>query len=624
MSTNETTPFMFDIQESLSFRADAHLQDLIGIALEPDISIQEFEHEISVRGIIELTGEYHPVQDVIEGTAVAVSPGTREIENVEKLEGGTNTFYHRFPVEISVPKYRIKQLNDVYVAIDNFDYEIPGSNVLELHATVAIYGVQEERRQAKQDMPKQPYYPDTAFQQPESVQSYTDEIADHIEAEARDGYQHNPQSYQFFKEEQAEAKANESLANARDDQEIEAYQFSQEEYAKSEAIEADQEQQAEQARDHQQLGEQSYPFVEEYAEPAEVAESEDEQAQDDQANADSGYPFTNESAELPKTELEAQARDDQNIEESAYPTVEEYAETAEAELEEADVTEDNLEEPAVHEKEQEQSDESPFLHTQSERVSNPVAKEDGKTEASQSDTLFTEAHQYPEELFVLPDELEDAYQAADFRQVHEQDEELHYLDRELPHEEPAESPDFTFTYQAKQTDEAPRDSDQVTFETPPLLTPEEDDRWKYKETKTLSEFFGSKPVEPTDVPQADLTDDELDTEDLYEDVALQSVPVNQELQPEDLLEEEESVTAEAQAAAERKDSSNFLVHMFGAREETFTKVRVCIVQERDTLEKIATRYDVPVSSIASSNNLEEETVSEGQLLVIPQRRSKKN
>ncbi|SDD14107.1 stage VI sporulation protein D [Terribacillus halophilus] len=615
MSTNETTPFTFDIQESLSFRADDHLQDLIGIALEPDISIQEFEHEISVRGIIELTGEYHPVQDVIEGTAVAVSPGTREIENVEKLEGGTNTFYHRFPVEISVPKYRIKQLKDVYVAIDNFDYDIPGSNVLELHATVAIYGVQEERRQAKQDVPKQPYYPDTSFQQAESAQSYTDEIADQIEAEAREGYQHNPQSYQFFKEEHAEAKANESFANAGDDQEIEAYQFSQEEYAKSAGIEANQEEQADEARDDQQPEEQSYSFVEEFAEPAEAEEEPEELALDDQANTDSGNPVTKEYTDLPQTELET--RDDQTIEESDYPTVEEYAETAEAELEEAAVTAVNLDELAVYEKEQEEAE-------QSARSSKPLAKEDDDTAASQSDTLIPEADQYPEELFVLPDELEDAFQAADFRQVHEQEEELHYLDRELPHEEPAESPDFTFTYQAKQTDEAPRDSEQVTFETPPLLTPEEDDRWKYKETKTLSEFFGSKPVEPSEVPQADLTDDELETEDVYEDVSLQAVPVNQELQPEDLLEEEESVTEEAQAAAERKDSSNFLVHMFGAREETFTKVRVCIVQERDTLEKIATRYDVPVSSIASSNNLEEETVSEGQLLVIPQRRSKKN
>ncbi len=199
---------------------------------------------------------------------------------------------------------------------------------------------------------------------------------------------------------------------------------------------------------------------------------------------------------------------------------------------------------------------------------------------------------------------------------------MYYLDRELPHEEPSDTPDFTFTYQAKQ-EEAPPEP--IRFEAPPLLTPEEDDRWKYKETKTFSEFFGSKPVEPTEVPQADVTAEEVNTEESYEDafkdVSLQAVPINQELQPEDLPE---VIEEEIEEASERKDSSNFLVSMFGAREETYTKLRVCIVQERDTLEKIATRYDVPISSIASSNNLDEETVSEGQLLLIPQRRSKKN
>jgi len=573
LSTNETTPFMFDIQESLSFRADAQLQDLIGIALEPDISIQEFEQEISVRGVIELTGEYHPVQDVVEGTAVAVSPGTRELEKVEKLEGGTNTFYHRFPVEISVPKYRIKQLKDVYVAIDNFDYDIPGSNVLELQATVAIYGVQEERRQVRPDLPEQPFYPDAAFQQAEPAQSYTEEIADRIEAESQEDHQSNQQGYQFFKEEQEQA---ESFADPGDAQQTGAYQFSQEEYAKSEEIEADSEEAAEENRDNEALKEQAYQFVPEYTEPAE-----------DEAAGEAREEQANEGNQMMETD---------------YQLSEEYTEA---------------EERLVYKEGQDEQEEvpaSPRVNIQSEKASADAGYE---AEELQDETLDPEAEWNQEELFVLPDELEDAYQAADFRQAN--DEDVQYLDRELPHEEPAGSPDFTFTYQAKQADEAPRESEQVDFETPPLLTPEEDDRWKYKETKTFSEFFGSKSAEPTEVPQADLTTDEMDEEDAYEEQAL---PVNQELQPEDL--EVSEVAEEAEEAAERKDSGNFLVNMFGAREETFTKVRVCIVQERDTLEKIATRYDVPVSSIASSNNLEEETVSEGQLLVIPQRRQKKN
>ncbi|MFP7253480.1 LysM peptidoglycan-binding domain-containing protein [Terribacillus goriensis] len=767
MSSNETTPFMFDIQESLSFRADAQLQDLIGIALEPEISIQEFEHEISVRGVIELTGEYYPIQEVVEGSAVAVSPGTREMENVEKQEAGTNTFYHRFPVEISVPKNRIKQLNDVYVTIDNFDYEVPGSNVLELHATVAIYGVLEERRQSQPQAPQQPYFPPAAFPQGEQSKSYTDEIANQIEAQARDDQEYEQQGYQFAKEEPAAAsKLEESTAAAREEhgteeqgypfsqdvnaaeeevevnreeteadvsaeQEIEeqGYQFSQEEYAGEEEIEVNREEteadssdnqepevqgykfakgnvespeaevQAE-AREEQDTEEQSYQLAQEYVESTEVeaqAEAREEQNAEEQS-----YQSAQEYVESTEVEAQAEAREEQNAEVQSYQSAQEYVESKEPEaqaedrkgkeaeaqgyefskeyaeneieaelkaetrdqkteeqsisfaqhyteqtpsqaetvleasaapadyIEQRPADEEEQEEPQAYA--QERAPASPRVNIQAEKTA-PQSREEAfyKSEEQQfvqNDYQIPAAGKLPEEFFVLPDELEDAYQAADFRQALDQDDDVYYLDRELPHEEPAEAPDFTFTYQAKQTEEAPPEP--IRFEAPPLLTPEEDDRWKYKESKTFSEFFGSKPVEPTEVPQADITAEEIDTEESYEeaynDVSLQSVPINQELQPEDLQEvaEADEVTETKEAAADRSDSSNFLVHMFGAREETYTKVRVCIVQERDTLEKIANRYDVPVSTIASSNNLEEETVSEGQLLVIPQRRPRKN
>ncbi|MEC0283823.1 LysM peptidoglycan-binding domain-containing protein [Terribacillus saccharophilus] len=702
MSSNETTPFMFDIQESLSFRADAQLQDLIGIALEPEISIQEFEHEISVRGVIELTGEYYPIQEVAEGSAVAVSPGTREMENIEKQEAGTNTFYHRFPVEISVPKNRIKQLNDVYVTIDNFDYEVPGSNVLELHATVAIYGVLEERKQAQPQAPQQPYFP-PPIPQAEQAKSYTDEIANQIEAQARDNQQYEQQGYQFAKEEPAEAKSEESSSYATDeiDAEQQSYQISQDEYVEEAEVVENREETEADARDEYETDDQSYQFTQnEYPEEeVEVNREETEAgARDEYETDEQSYQFTQdvyaeEEVEVNKEETEADARDEYESEEQSYQFAQDYVEQKEAEVQddqdaggqgyqfsgeytetevEAELkaetrdqkteeqsipfTQEYAEQPQAEARpeeseasvasasadieqrpsEEEQEEPQAFVQDQAPAYPKVTIQAEKPAENSREEAVYEaeelshlqnahqnpEANKLPEEFFVLPDELEDAYQAADFRQAHIQDDDVYYLDRELPHEEPSDTPDFTFTYQAKQ-EEAPPEP--IRFEAPPLLTPEEDDRWKYKETKTFSEFFGSKPVEPTEVPQADVTAEEVNTEesyeDAYKDVSLQAVPINQELQPEDLPEVIEEETEEA---SERKDSSNFLVSMFGAREETYTKLRVCIVQERDTLEKIATRYDVPISSIASSNNLDEETVSEGQLLLIPQRRSKKN
>jgi stage VI sporulation protein D len=577
LSKNETTPFTFDIKESLSFRAEDQLQDLIGIALEPEINIQEFEHDISVHGVIELTGEYHPVEEVAEGSAVAVSPGTREMENVEKQQTGTNTFYHRFPVEISVPKYRIRQLNEVYVAIDQFDYEIPGTNVLELHATVAIYGVTEEQRQPETQAPapEQPYYPIPTFEQGEPVQSYTDEIAEQIEAAARDHYQDEEQAYSFQTEQTeevpSEAENNELAAEPRDEQQ--PYNFNQEAYAAASQPETEQPEA------------QSYSFSQAQYEtdvpvPEADAESESEaEAQVEQPN----------ESEIEEAYLQEQAIQEARLQEQAM-------DEAHAEALRANEAYEELRKQAAYE-----ADQTPFIEQE----------EDAGT--------AEESEQQREELYVLPDELEDAFQAADFRQAGPDDDHAYTLDRELPHEEPAEALDFTFTYQAKQEEEVPP---APAFEAPPVLASEEDDRWKYKETKTLSEFFGSKTADPTEVPQADFEEEDIDNNpytDSYKDVSVEEVPVNQELQPQDLAEE-----AGEQEAADDRSNANFLVSMFGAREETFTKVRVCIVQERDTLEKIATRYDVPASSILSSNKLEEDAVAEGQLLVIPQhRRAKK-
>jgi stage VI sporulation protein D len=45
---------------------------------------------------------------------------------------------------------------------------------------------------------------------------------------------------------------------------------------------------------------------------------------------------------------------------------------------------------------------------------------------------------------------------------------------------------------------------------------------------------------------------------------------------------------------------------------------MCIVQEGDSLEQIAGRYDLPIHQLVQANNLEDEQdVTEGQVLTIP-------
>lgn len=151
MTYDDQNVFSFHLNESLWFKRGQEVDEFMGISLEPDIAIQENDDTVSIRGVIELAGEYFQsdtTEDEQEEESQILSlrdhASKRTIENIDTHQDGVSEFYHRFPVEISIPKHRIQTLEDVTVSIDSFDYELPEQGHLKLNATVAIHGVQEE------------------------------------------------------------------------------------------------------------------------------------------------------------------------------------------------------------------------------------------------------------------------------------------------------------------------------------------------------------------------------------------------------------------------------------------------------------------------------------------------
>ncbi|MFZ3576396.1 stage VI sporulation protein D [Virgibacillus sp. DJP39] len=142
----ENAVFSFELNESLYFERGQEVAEVISIALEPEISIQPFNDYISIRGVIELKGEYQRVNDGDERNNDPISdeyPARRYVEQVFESERGETSFSHRFPVEISVPTYRVNDMDDVTVSIDYFDYEIPEQNQLRLTSIIAIQGIND-------------------------------------------------------------------------------------------------------------------------------------------------------------------------------------------------------------------------------------------------------------------------------------------------------------------------------------------------------------------------------------------------------------------------------------------------------------------------------------------------
>ncbi|WP_153736597.1 stage VI sporulation protein D [Aquibacillus halophilus] len=153
MANGDQSVFTFDLSESLWFEKGQEVDEIMGISLEPEISIQEFDDFISIRGVIELKGEYFQVRESAEEEVLSLRdhPSQRFVDRVESYEDGVNEFFHNFPVEVSIPKYRIDSLDDVMVGIESFDYELPENSQLKLNAVIAIHGVVEDRTEPTEE-----------------------------------------------------------------------------------------------------------------------------------------------------------------------------------------------------------------------------------------------------------------------------------------------------------------------------------------------------------------------------------------------------------------------------------------------------------------------------------------
>lgn len=139
--------FSFELNESLYFNTGQEILEMINISLEPEISIQPFNDYISIRGVMELQGEYlKREEDINEEDSLNLDDYhfRRYMERIEDVTDDRALFSHRFPVEISVPTYRVEDIDNVSVSIESFDYEILEANELKLNSSIAIYGITKD------------------------------------------------------------------------------------------------------------------------------------------------------------------------------------------------------------------------------------------------------------------------------------------------------------------------------------------------------------------------------------------------------------------------------------------------------------------------------------------------
>jgi stage VI sporulation protein D len=202
----EQSYLRFSIEESIWFKRGQEVSELISISLDPIISVEEYEQYITIRGVLELSGEYRMVEEE-DGEYSDDLSAHRLVQEVTMREDGISELTHRFPVDITIPKNRIQSLDDVYVTIESFDYDLAEHGRLLLTADISISGIyssqpnvpnMEENSDELEAVQRSEEYEETIEEYEETIEEYeekqeeTEDLFDPFEVIARkEAYQEN-------------------------------------------------------------------------------------------------------------------------------------------------------------------------------------------------------------------------------------------------------------------------------------------------------------------------------------------------------------------------------------------------------------------------------------------------
>ena len=153
LSYSNQSYLRFSLEESIWFQTGQEVTELVSISLDPSITIQESDQYVTIKGSLELSGEYNRDDHELEEELDSFS-NPKFVQSVEMREEGVYLFSHHFPVEITIPKNRIENAFDIDVAVETFDYAFPERSCLKLSADLMItglYGEQQHERLYEQD-----------------------------------------------------------------------------------------------------------------------------------------------------------------------------------------------------------------------------------------------------------------------------------------------------------------------------------------------------------------------------------------------------------------------------------------------------------------------------------------
>ncbi|CAG9608804.1 stage VI sporulation protein D [Pseudoneobacillus rhizosphaerae] len=179
MSQGNQSFLRFSLEESVWFQRGQEVEELVSISLDPNITIQETDQYVTIRGTLDLTGEYK-CQGEVEAENSQEPSVQKWVHSVDEREEGLYEFSHRFPVDITIPTYRIRDLSEIDVIIETFDYLFPERSCLKLTADLNVTGLYEEQSEEVEEVEEEEDVFELSYRSQEDVEPSldTDEIDD--------------------------------------------------------------------------------------------------------------------------------------------------------------------------------------------------------------------------------------------------------------------------------------------------------------------------------------------------------------------------------------------------------------------------------------------------------------
>ncbi len=648
----------FSVEESICFQKGQEVSELLSISLDPDIRVQEVNDYVSIKGSLELTGEYN-----IDHSShfEELNSELRHVEEVRAREDGTAELIHCFPVDITIPKNKVSHLNDVFVFIDAFDYQLTDSRILTIQADLAIEGLLEESEPKE---PEIPLYVAPEFAREEMINLAGHHSEDENEPELM--IRHEPEIPLTVSEEAAQE-------TEKNEEEIPPLLRQQEEEQKAAPILREREEEQEAAPILRERGEEEQeaaPILREQEEEQEAAPILRERKEEEQKTApilrereeeeQEAAPILREREEeeqeaapiLREREEEQETApilSEQEEEQEAVPILREQEEEQEAVPILGEWEEEQEAAPIMREREEEQEAVPILREQEEEQETAPILREQEEVPKPVS---FTEPP--PPVSFQHEEEPEEAEEPAIMSAV--RNEPVFEDDSAEAQEEPKDDiepvfPAFTLTPHAEKTKiaEQPFLQKEEQPEAEPLLrqsdhkaAEDEDEPAVFQEEQApvYREFVPERQEEEFySAPK--LLEEEAHDEEGFEIEVRKMAPPEEETgkpldlsfqfsklppeepaqaeQPEPLKPERKNEEAAPGTEQKENDNSHYLTKLFTREEEKFSRMKICIVQQQDTIDRVCERYDITSQQLIRTNALSfDDELEEGQLLYIPE------